>query len=258
MTASRCTAMPTSRDSKYDARRMAPTDGSMNIWSSRFAKALDSYKAMIKNQIKPYLATDLCRRWPRRSFKNSITASKRRSCETWQAARHRACRTAWCAVFIWCCTKRWIWRCAYGWLLKTQRSAQRFPKTIIRLNRYSMTNSLSDSCEAHPTGWAVVRFLLHRADHRTAAGWNLRTEVGGLRCGKRKAESEALVAKSGKAADWISAKPKPRRERARSSCRRALRNFCGSEKKRQSADEWIFPNIYEPENRCTPTMLTTD
>ena len=46
-------------------------------------------------------------------------------------------------------------------------------------------------------------------------------------------------------------------KRARLSCRRALRNFCGSEKKRQSANGYSRISM-SPKNRCTPTMLTTD
>ena len=46
-------------------------------------------------------------------------------------------------------------------------------------------------------------------------------------------------------------------KRARLSCRRALRNFCGSEKKRQSANGYSRISM-NPKNRCTPTMLTTD
>ncbi len=77
---------------------------------------LDSYKAMIKNQIKPYLGDrPLSALTTQELQKFYNTVKKEWSGETWQAARYRTCRQHGARYSYDVCMGHSIWRWHSGW-----------------------------------------------------------------------------------------------------------------------------------------------
>ena len=105
---------------------------------------LDSYKAMIKNQIKPYLGDrplSALTTQELQKFYNTVKKKGRVKPDKLHGTELADSMVRGIHMML---HEALDMAVRLRLIVKIQRSAQRFPKTIIRRSRYSMTNSLTD------------------------------------------------------------------------------------------------------------------